>query len=184
MDKTASHSLTTDAPAKAANAARPIQHQTALSGKEWVASIGISLVAGLLSAAHYINKEFYDDIKSWKGIEELRNTRDSKLEGISTAKNPKTFTAIYKEAREIERNYTKDFHDKIKVMRDIEMGGWRGMTIGTAKRVLLSGGHTRVAAAFSMATVSAIAVGAILSLKNRKLISELGEASEENSQSR
>lgn len=157
---------------------------TAVSWIEWAASYGMGAVVGIAGAVHSIHQKFYDDVKSWKVIRELRSERDAKLQAIEgTAANPKTFRAFHVQAKEIEREYSKELNHRLKYVCGIETGGIKGLTVGTWQRWLSSGPHTRRAAAFSLMTGAAVSIGAILTIKNRRLIAELGDRSERETRS-
>ena len=179
MEKPKEQSVTSSQPAT-----HHVREPAAVGWLEWTVSYGTGAVVGLASAVQAIRHKFYDDVKSWKIIRELREQRDVKLQALEgTASNPKRFSDFHAAAKEIEMDYTKKLNQRLKYACGVETGGLKGLTVGTWQRWCSSGPHTRQAAAFSLVTGAAISIGAILTIKNRRLIAQLGDQSEEQRRS-
>ena len=146
----------------------------------WVIGIGTGVAVGLLSAAQSIRNKFYEDTKSWEGIPELRAARDKEFRKVNgTESNPQNFKIFSKEFKRIEQDYTRAHHQRIKIMGDIEMDGWRGLTVGTWKRFRIAGVPTKIAAGLSLVTAAAVATSAIFSFDARRRVIELADKLEE-----
>lgn len=187
MDKTAEPKFSEDAaaPTTAAPASTHVHKPLISRRMEWILGIGSGVAVGALSAAHSIRNKFYEDVKSWEGIPELRAARDKKLRAINgTEEKPKVFKVFNQEVREIEREFTHDLHKKIKAMSGIEMGGWRGMTIGTFQRFRVAGWPTKNATLFGLVTGAAIATSAIFSFDARRRIIKLADREDEKTPAR
>ena len=169
---------------KPVTSSRPATHHArepaAMGWLEWTASYGTGAVVGLASAVHSIRHKFYDDVKSWKIIREIREKRDEQFQAIEgTASNPKSFREFHPGTKVIEMEYTKDLNRRLKYACGIESEGLKGLTVGTWQRWCSMGPHSRQAAAFSLVTGAAISIGAILTIKNRRLIAQLDNRSDE-----
>lgn len=182
MEKTKEHQATREMQAAAkAPVHEPLAKQHLPSGRMgWVLGIGAGLAVGFVGAAQSIRNKFYEDTKSWKTIPELRENRATEFEKINgTEQNPQTFKIFDKETQRIERDFTSQFNKRIHAMSGIEMGGWRGLTIGTWQRFKVAGFPTKLTAGLSMITAAAVATSAIFSFEARRRVIDLSDKLEE-----
>ena len=182
MEKTKEQQATRETPA-AANTPpdEPLAKQHLPSGRMgWVLGIGAGLAVGFLGAAQSIRNKFYEDTKSWESIPELREDRVTEFRKINgTEQNPKIFKLFDKESQRIERDFTSKYNKRIHAMSGIEMGGWRGLTIGTWQRFKIAGFPTKMTAGLSLITAAAVATSAIFSFDARRRVIELADKLEE-----